>query len=116
MILTLARVLDWARFVSPFLLVWLSGPIIVIVTWRVTLALCKRDFRNWMVRNGDAMLRGEIEKLEAALSSEREYVADLRKAYAELVAQIRAATIQQGRVIEILTLANKRAPNKSGGR
>lgn len=99
----LVRVIDYLQYVAPFATLWFAAPVLVVITWLLTVRICKWQNDKWMHRYGDAELGKRIDSLTERLKEKEDRVRELEARVRSLRALIRAALQPNSRVAQILT-------------
>ena len=95
--LELIRALHDIRGAVPYAWLLLIAAASILLTWRLTLAICRYDHHKWMLLHGEKAMADEIRELDAALRYQAERYNALLLRYQDRDAQIRQAQLVWGR-------------------
>jgi hypothetical protein len=116
MSITIARVIDYLRYVAPLLIFWFAWPSTIIFTWRLTLWISERSLKQNMLKYSDKILGERIRKLEEQAYNQRAYIDRLEAQNLDLIAQMKAALQHTSKVQTMLMLGlPSRNKNREGG-
>lgn len=100
--MAVVRLIDFIQYSSPFLMLWVITPVLVLVTWRLTIGHNDKRIMRWVESYGDQKLVRELGLLRRELKQKDEMIEKLERRVKSLLGTVRAALQTNAQTAQIL--------------
>ena len=109
MTLELVQALHRIESTVPYAYVVFLAVACILITWRMTVWLVRRDYERWLHLHGDKALREKLIETRAERDQLRKEVTRLNTRLRGAIAALRGLNMELGKVHELLMLAEENA-------